>query len=178
MESRLRRKLPLAAPGVAPFLRASDVRPLAPSGTSSSRLPTVLALHAAMMVSGAMLGCGGSESGDGIEPDRHVRVVASSTKPLSSASASATPGTQTDFIPPDPHEVDGQRMLVVPPAVPSGTAHIITTAPTTAPTPTWKGPKTAGVRPPVRPHPIPSTGGAAIGGTPPCPPPAGGANPI
>lgn len=178
MKPAPRRKLPRAHLGVAPFLRGSGDRPVSASSAPRTRLPTVLALHAAMLVSGAALGmlaCGSAESGDAIQADHHVRTVATSAKPP--ASASATPATMAEpFLDPQPHEVDGQRMVVVPPPPPSTTAPVITTTPTTAPT--WKGPKMAGVRPPVRPLPTTTTGapaGPAIGGTPPCPPPDPGA---
>lgn len=174
-----RRKLPVARPGMAPFLpgRPCDARPVAAATMASTRLPTVLALHAAMLLSGATLGCGSADGGDGIQADHHRRLATSATSTTPSTSSSTVaPGTMAStFLDPDPHDVDGQRMVVSPPPIPTTPHTIATTAPT------WKGTKTGGVKPPVHPVPTPvptHLGGrmigprpsATIGGTAPCPP--------
>jgi hypothetical protein len=163
----MRRKL-----AVAPFLRATramgEVRALSAASTTSTGYPTALALHTALLVSGALVACGSPEAGDAIHADEHVRTVATAVK--TQTSASTQPATMAQpFVEPDPHEVDGQRMVVVPPPLPSAT--VITTAPTTTTLiPTHK---LGGARPPIRPHPLGTSttaGGASPFGTPPCPP--------
>ena len=147
-----RRKLPTPRAGVAPFLpaRPGDARSVTAATASPTRLPTALALHAAMLLSGVAIGCGGNaEGGEAIHADRreHVAAVSSTTTLASSSATTLSPGTMAStFLDPDPHDVDGQAAIITPPPVPTTAHTIVTTKPTT-------GPKTGGVKPPVRPLP-------------------------
>src|SRR4051812_35828997 len=91
MNSAPRRKLPTPPAGVASFLpaRPCDARSVRAATGGSTRLPTVLALHAAMALSGVAFGCAGAGDGgdDAIHADRHTRVAATPSSTTTAPSA-------------------------------------------------------------------------------------------